>query len=539
MSLADGPAIATGVAIVGAGPVGLALANELRWRGVDYVIVDRAPDRFDFPTSEAINTRTMEHFRRWGIADKIRYAGFPPDLPRNVWFLTSVVGHEIAHLDRPSNRQMQAESRDISPEGMVWCPRMFFEPVLRQTLGGAGTPTFMVGWEARDVAQDDDGVRITLEEIATGRRRVLAARYLAACDGGSSTIRKALGIELRGNFAEGYNLSVYFRSPALREAMARWPGTMADIVNPEISANISTVDGDALWRLIVFVPDPTVGELNPRLLLCQAIGGDLPAEIISARPWYGHTVVADSFASGRILLAGDAAHLLWPRGGFGMNTGIGDAVDLGWKFAAMAQGWGGPRLLASYEAERKPIAARNVAEAAANFRSQAALRPPPNLVRDDETGVAARSEMRRVILAQRAKEWSSLGLQLGYLYDPSPICWDDGTSAAPFEVGEYRPTTHPGARAPHAWLAPGESLLDHFGHGFRLVHFAAHNAVIPMLAAAQELGVPLAPVALGSPAIAELYERRFVLVRPDGHVAWRGDEMPASCYAILNHARGA
>jgi 2-polyprenyl-6-methoxyphenol hydroxylase-like FAD-dependent oxidoreductase len=481
----------------------------------------------------------MEHFRRWGIAEKIRYAGFPPDLPRNVWFLTSALGHEIAHLDRPSNRQMQIDNRDVSPEGMVWCPRLFFEPVLRQTLGGAGSSTFMVGWEAQDVEQGPDGVRVTLEETGSGRRATLAADYLAACDGGSSAIRKSLGIALQGNFAEGHNLSVYFRSPALRDAMARFPGTMADVVNPELSANISTVDGDALWRLIVFVPDPSVGPLEPEHLLRQAIGGDLPVDIISARPWSGHTVVADAFSSGRVLLVGDAAHLLWPRGGFGMNTGIGDAVDLGWKLAAMRQGWGGPHLLASYEAERKPIAARNVAEAAANFRSQAALRPPADLVRDDAQGEAARADMRRIILEQRAKEWSSIGLQLGYTYDPSPICCSDSTPSPPFEVGHYQPTTHPGARAPHAWLSPGRSIIDHFGDGFCLVHNADGSEIAPMLEAAQSVGMPFTSLAVDSPAIADLYERRFVLVRPDGHVAWRSDAMPASCRDILNRVRGA
>ncbi len=520
------------VVIVGAGPVGLALANELNWRGVDFLLVDRMTAMLDFPTSEAVNTRTMEHFRRWGLSDRVRFSGFPPDLKRNVYFMTRILGHELARMDRPSNREQQAISHDFSPEGAVWCPKRLFDPVLRDNLPA---DKFLTGCEMTAFRQTADGV--VLDLVQDGRTLQVECDYLAACDGASSGIRKTLGLAMQGNFAEGHNLGIYFRSTALRDVLATRPGVMADIINPEYNANLSAVDGDALWRLILFVREGDARALDPMACIRAALGSDLPVEIIDARPWAGHTVVADAFRRDRVFLVGDAAHLLWPRGGFGMNTGVGDAVDLGWKLDAVLAGWGGAGLLDAYEIERKPIARRNVTEAASNYRSESSLPVPAELEEDSEAGQAARMMLGQMIIAKRTKEWNSLGIQLGYSYAGSPIVCGDGTPEPPFDPSRYDQTTRPGARAPHVWLGDGTSLLDRFGRGFCLVH-GRHAEPGAIVGAARAIGLPLTAVALETAAAEAVYERALVLVRPDGHVAWRGDAPPADIVGMLNQVRG-
>ena len=539
----------TPVAIVGAGPVGLALAIDLAHRGIPFIQIDRADSALDFPTSEAIFVRTMEHFRRWGMADAIRFAGFPPDLKRNVYFMTRILGHELLRMDRPSNREQQQSMRELSPEGALWCPKKLFEPLMRQRVQAAPKGQLWTGWELTGFSQDEAGASLELQHTKTGAKRRLRCQYLAACDGASSGIRKALGIEMQGTFAEGHNFGIYFRSAQLREIMRDRPGVMVDIMNPEAFANLSTVDGNDLWRLIRMMGPADASRLTPQDCLRSALGQtpdgkDVAVEIIDARPWAGHTVVADDFRAGRVFLVGDAAHLLWPRGGFGMNTGIGDAVDLAWKLQAMLEGWGGPKLLDSYTPERKPIAARNVAEAASNYKAQMALKVDPALDKDGPAGEAARGALAEIIREKRAKEWNTVGVQLGYVYEGSPVIASEPPvhDPRPFDPGRYEPTTRPGARAPHGWLADGASLLDHYGAGFVLVH-APDADPGSLLAAASAVagaaGMPLRALALQDAGLRKLYEAPLVLVRPDGHVAWRGNALPKDAREVLDHARGA
>ncbi|NLD56268.1 MAG: hypothetical protein GX652_16590 [Burkholderiaceae bacterium] len=528
----------TQVVIVGGGPVGLALANDLGWRGLDCVLVERATGLPDFPTCESVNARTMEHFRRWGIAQAVRDAGFPPDVPRSVRFMTRILGHEILCFHRPSNREFQRELGELTPEAGIWCPRMMFEPVMRARLDEHACVRVLAGWEVTGFDDDDRAVTVRAVDTQSGKAVVIHADYLAACDGAASDTRKRLGIPMQGTFAEGHNVTVYFESPALREALADKPGVMMDIVNADGRANLSAVDGADRWRLIQHVgaDEPLDPERRVRLHL----GRDLPFTVIGARAWAGHRVVAERMRAGRVFLVGDAAHLLWPRGGFGMNTGIGDAVDLGWKLQATLARWGGPGLLDSYEEERRPVAQRNVDEAASNRAEDAAVPVSPRLEDDSPEGQAERDAVARVIREKRAKEWNSLGIQLGYRYDPSRICVPDGTKAPPDSPTDYVPGTWPGSRAPHAWLAPGRSLLDGYGDGFVLVSTGpARPGAAALVQAAQARGLPLRIEAVDDPAIARLYQRPLVLVRPDGHVAWRGDSAPADAAELVDRIRGA
>jgi 2-polyprenyl-6-methoxyphenol hydroxylase-like FAD-dependent oxidoreductase len=526
------------VAILGAGPAGLALANELSWRGVRCVLIDRLTQPLDFPTSESIHARTMEHFRRWGIAGDVRNAGFPLDMPRSVSFVTRLQGYDLGRVERPSNREQQRVSGAISPEGPIWCPKFLFEEVMRRRLREAGTTEFLSGHEVTHFTQDDTGVDISVRDLTTGREFMLRSRFLAACDGASSGTRKALGIDFEGTFAEGRNLGIYLRSPALRDIMAARNGVMADIINADFSANISAVDGNDLWRLIVFMRDGDPGALDPLTCVHKAVGSEIDVELLDARTWAGHTVVANRFRNGRVFLVGDAAHLLWPRGGFGMNTGVGDAVDLGWKLDATLRGWGGADLLSSYEAERRPVAIRNVAEAAGNYRAEAALPISPLLDEPGPQGDLERLRTSQAILATRTREWNTIGLQLGYVYRGSPICWHEQEPVRETDGGSYVPTTWPGARAPHVWLSEFKSTLDHYGRGFCLVHRGDVD-VGAFSAAASERNIPFSQLQLAVRDQAVLYEKSLVLVRPDGQVAWRSDALPADPGAILDLVRGS
>jgi hypothetical protein len=226
-----------------------------------------------------------------------------------------------------------------------------------------------------------------------------------------------------------------------------------------------------------------------------------------------------------------------------MNTGIQDAVDLGWKLAARVRGWGGRELLRSYQVERRPVAVRNVNEASNNLGRMLSTRnrkPPPEIFEPGPAGDAARKDYGDWFTQTMRHEWFTLGIHLGYRYDSSPIIWPDGTPAPPLEVATYSQAARPGARAPHAWLPDGRSTLDLFGRGFVLLRLGAEAPSGERIrAAAAAANVPLDLVHLDTPEVTALYQKRLVLVRPDGHVAWRADTEPADAHALIDVVRGA
>jgi hypothetical protein len=275
-------------------------------------------------------------------------------------------------------------------------------------------------------------------------------------------------------------------------------------------------------------------------MIAEVVGRAVPYELVSSLPWVARDLVADRYRKGRVFLAGDAAHQNTPSGGFGLNTGMGDVNDLGWKLAALVQGWGGPRLIDSYEAERRPVAARIVRQATENFMRDRKRPSHPEIAMDTPAGAKARLEMGEAIRRSQSKVYLTDGTALGQVYDNSPIVCDDGTPPPPEAISEYRPTTRPGARAPHAWLADGRSTLDLYGRGFTLFTLGAQAPDLSAFASAfASRGVPLSVVALDDPEIGVRYERPLVLVRPDGHVAWRSDEPPVEPLAVVDRVRGA
>jgi hypothetical protein len=340
----------------------------------------------------------------------------------------------------------------------------------------------------------------------------------------------------------GYFVSIFVRAPELWKHHNMGKAALISFVEPEgIWRNMVMLDGRELYRFGVrgknFYDDPD--KIDAERLFTEVVGKKVPHEFISVRRWTARNVVSDIYQVGRIFLAGDAAHLNHPASGLGLNTGLGDVVDLGWKLEATLAGWGGSGLLGAYETERKPVGRRNVGHADASHafdREQVR----PDIAADTPEGARARREMGEGLVRSQTEKVITDGLALGYRYDPSPICWPDGGPPPPDTISDYHPTAAPGSRAPHAWLADGRSVIDLFGRGFVLLRLGDDTPDPAAIARAfGERQVPLAIASIADPKIAELYTRKLVLVRPDGHVAWRADAAPVNPRALADRVRGA
>jgi len=535
--------IETPVLIVGGGPVGLALALDLGWRGVECLLVDEL-ERDGYrkhPRANLVNSRTMEFCRRWGVAARVKEAGTPPDYPHTAMYVTGMRGHVIARIERPAHGGDKAIA--FTPEPPQRCNQIWFDPVLRERAEGFSAVTLRYRWRFDSFAQDGTGVVSRVTDLATGEQHAIRSAYLAACCGGRSPIRRLLGIDANEGEVLGAPLSVYFRANHLWDWHDKGKGVLHFIVGPTgVWATLNSLNGGDLWRVTLHGGAKTHGApevLDHKAILTRIIGCEFPYELISISPWVRRKLVTAAYRHGRVFLAGDCAHQNTPTGGYGMNTGVGDAVDLGWKLAASLQGWAGSRLLDSYDAERRPVALRNVEEATRNFqlRSFAAI---PELMEASPAGEAQRRKLGDEILRNTARELLSDGIAMGYRYDASPIVCADGSEPPPLSVTEYVQTSFPGARAPHAWLADGRSTLDLFGKSFILLRLGRDAPeAAPLEQAALRRAVPLETVSLAEPAARATYQRKLVLVRPDGHVAWRGDHAPGDAAAIVEKATGA
>ncbi|MGO4395119.1 FAD-dependent monooxygenase [Variovorax sp. M-6] len=539
------------VVIVGAGPVGLCLAIELGRRGVDCLIVDKGDGSNNHPRANVVSARSLEHFRRWGIDDQVTAAGLPLDYPTNVVFTTRLFDHEITRFSFPSiadarnaDAALLAQHPDIalSPYYKTAVGQNHIEPVLRAHLATLPNVELRLGWELQQLDPGVAGGAPARCEFThgNGERATVTADHVAGCDGARSMVRQLLDIGMEGKPSLGQMIGVYIRAPGLVERFGRGGAILYWTLAPKATGVFIAIDGREEWVLQRHLREgERVEDFDPRQAVIDSMGGDFPFEILSVQPWMPRQLVADRYRQGRTFVAGDAAHLLSPTGGFGMNTGIGDAVDLGWKLAAVHQGWGGETLLDSYGIERRPIGWRNAIEATDNrVHIQASSAPPPELEDNGEAGQRLRAEWAERIQHQR-KHFAAIGIHLGYRYEGSPVILADGTPAPPDDPMHYVPVARPGSRAPHLWLAPGESVLDRLGPGFSLLCLGVPTAGAHAFdCAARGLNIPLTLVGLADPAVLALYERRYVLVRPDGHVAWRGDALPADPQRILATATG-
>ena len=522
----------TQVLISGGGPVGLSAAVELGLRGIASVLVEPrlAPTRTR-PRAKTLNVRTMEHLRRWGLADRLRErAPLPTWWSTDVAFCTSLLGHEITRF----HGVLGLAHNDVSPELGQQEPQYVYEGLLREVVADLPSCTALIGSSVCGLRQADDRVEVTIES-PDGSSQTIRADYVLGADGARSVVRDAIGARYEGSTANRANLGVMFRCPPLMDLLPDPPAVQSWVINNVTPAVMGPVDRDGTWWIIAFGVDNDATAIDLETLVHGALGGTPPVEIVSTDPWVARMELVDHARSGRVFLIGDAAHLNPPFGGHGLNTGIGDAVDLGWKLAAVLRGWGGPDLLDSYEAERRPLQRRVIDEATANASVLSG-----RFVKDglDETG-AHGQELRAAaaaeIQATKAMEYFSLDLVLGHRYQDSPVI---PPATAEISDADWATVAAPGRRLPHRSLPDGRSTLDLIGPGLNLI--VQDGADVSSLAsAAGVLDIPLAVTVLDGKELGGTSDvPSMLLVRPDQVVAWSGTTVPADPDALLRQITG-
>ena len=529
------------VLIVGAGPVGLSASIELGWRGIRCIVVERN-DRVGYsPRAKTTNVRTREHLRRWGIADALREASpIASDRPSTVVFATRMNGRFLARFENALNGNR--EWNNLYSESAQWVPQYVLEDVLRRCAQSHPSVTIHFQTEFLNFTQTASGVVATVRDLRTSETSDVSSSYLIGADGPRSVVREAIGAKMTGEGAFSKNYSIIFRAPELAKRQVHEAAIMYWMVNEDVPSLLGPMDENGLWFFMAtkLAGDVDPATLDPVDLIRRGTGlTDLEIEIVGTDLWVAHRLVADRYSCGRVFLAGDACHLHPPFGGFGMNMGIGDAVDLGWKMAARLSGWGGESLLASYEDERRKVHERTIAEAVINFGSTANQLVRPALEEESLVGEATRHEVADIIEATKVREFKTLGIVLGARYEDSPIIVPDGSEPPPDHFMLYTPSAHPGCLAPHLWLADGSSLYDHFGDGFTLL--VANGDLCDadeFAAAAGSRNVPLKVLSLSDDRLLDRYDARFALIRPDQHIAWRGNKPPADIPKLIDCLTG-
>lgn len=512
----------TGVLIVGAGPVGLLLAAELAHHGVPCVLTDRSVDPTSYPKMDITNGRTMELLRRLDLHERVREAGVGAEHRFDVVFATGLHGEEIGRWPLPSVDEARHIIRYVNDGSMPRepaqrCAQSLFEKLMRDHCDGNPLIDTRWGWRCEGVTQDDDGANVTFTDGA-GAARDLRARWVVGCDGANSVVRRSMGISMEGNTGTASLAMVHFRSSDLNR-LHRF-GRFWHIYFTGGAVIISQDEGDT-WTVHDLVSDDfTWDGVDPVTFLHRALGVPVEVdEVLITSRWNPNLLVADRYRSGRVFLAGDAAHQVIPTGGYGMNTGAGDAVDLGWKLAAVEQGWGGGALLDSYHLERHHVAEQNRDRSLRHALALLAWRG---------------SGDRMTATIPEPGENESFGIELDYRLEGSPVVVPDGSPAPSWDAMVVTPSARPGHRAPSVFTQSGEAIQDRFGPGFTVLVLGEPSeetsaAVVGWFKERAPIsGVPLVVVAESDPHLRTVYEADFVLIRPDGYVAWRANTVAGS-----------
>jgi 2-polyprenyl-6-methoxyphenol hydroxylase-like FAD-dependent oxidoreductase len=540
----------TNVLIVGAGPVGLTLAIDLAWRGIDVTVVEtRAPAAPPEPKCNHVAARTMEIFRRLGVAEKVRNAGLPADYPHDIVYRTTFTGQELTRIPIPCRRD-RFTTRDgpdcnwPTPEPPHRINQIFLEPILFEHAAAQPRIRIINRTSVEDVVVQDTSAEVALRDLETGAVRRVRCHYLVGCDGARSIVRKAIGAELAGDAVVQRVQSTYIRAPDLIDRQHHERAWGTGVVNPRRAGMVYAIDGRERWLVHNYMK-PNEGDFDSvdrdaciRTIL--GVGADFRYDIISREDWYGRRLIASKFRDRCAFIAGDAAHIWVPYAGYGMNAGIADATNLSWLLAAHLNGWAPVSILDAYEAERWPITSQvsrfAMSHAEAEIRRRGAV--PDEIEDAGSEGERVRREVGRLSYEINVQQYACAGLNFGTYYDRSPIIAYDGAEHPAYTMDSYTPSTVPGCRTPHLWQADGRSLYDAMGPEFTLLRFGSALDVAPLEAAARSRGVPLRVLDVERP-VTGIFSDALVLSRPDQHVAWRGDTLPGDPLALIDRIRGA
>jgi 2-polyprenyl-6-methoxyphenol hydroxylase-like FAD-dependent oxidoreductase len=537
--------LTTDVLVVGAGPVGLTLAMDLASRGVRVVIVETR--RKGEPPSVKCNhvaARTMEQFRRLGVAQQVRQAGLPEDYPNDVVFRTSFTGQELTRIAIPCRRDRY--TREGGPD--TWWPtpepphrinQIYLEPILLAHASAQPGVTLLDRTQVTGFTQDSDGVVAQGLGLDDGGTVNIRCQYLVGCDGGSSMVRKTMGAQLEGTPVIQRVQSTYIRAPGLLAKVPGAPAWSCYSVNPRRCGTVFAIDGQERWLVHNHLNphEPEFDSIDRDRSIREILGvdDDFQYEVISKEDWVGRRLVANRFRQGRVFLAGDAAHLWVPYAGYGMNAGIADALNLGWLLGARLQGWADEQVLDAYEAERQPITEQvsrfAMDHAQKMIRARSAV--PQDIEAPGPQGEALRAAVGQEAYDLNVQQFCCAGLNFGYYYADSPLIVADGEAPPPYSMGSFTPSTVPGCRAPHFWLDDGRSLYDAFGPGYTLLRSRQAIDIEALLAAAREVGMPLAVIDVDAAQLPDGYRHPLVLCRADQHVVWRGEQLPEDPGALV------
>ncbi|HEV3247424.1 MAG TPA: FAD-dependent oxidoreductase [Beijerinckiaceae bacterium] len=544
------PIIETDVLIVGGGPVGLTLAMDLAQRGIEVTVLELR-GRGEPPSVKCnhVAARSMELFRRLGVARKLRDAGLPADYPNDVSYRTTMLGRELTRIKIPCRRDRYTAKGGPdtwwpTPEPPHRINQIFLEPILFEHAASLERVTLRNRVEFAGFTQDEASVTAAARALDTGEALTFKARFLVGCDGGKSPTRRGIGAKLLGDPVVQRVQSSYIRALkllSLQEGPRAWVNFS---LNPRRSGSVYAIDGRETFLIHNYLREEEADfesvDRDWAIRAILGVGVDFDYEIISKEDWFGRRLVADKFREGRVFLCGDSAHLWVPYAGYGMNAGLADAANLAWLLAAALNGWGAPGILDAYVRERQPITeqvshfAMNHAHAMAKQRGAV----PKEIEDDTPEGEAARLKLGRLAYDLNVQQYCCGGLNFGYYYDNSPIIAYDGEKQPGYSMADFTPSTVPGCRTPHIRLAGGTSLYDAMGPEYTLLRRDRGVAVEPLLEAAAARLVPLKLLDLVCDEAASVYKQALVLSRPDQHVAWRGDHVPADPLALIDLVRG-
>lgn len=521
--------------------MGLALAVDLGVRDIPAILVSENTETALNPKCNFSNARTMEHFRRLGIANEVRQSGLAnTEVPRVVAYRNRFVEHELGRIDLSFMRDQNWPGAELPHH----INQMFLEPLLRRNAEANPSVDVRFGRRATGLKVGDGGAEVTVEDVATGTESTIRARYVIGCDGARSMVRRAIGANFIGedgsevrSFVSGTMLSYFIKAPDLFKSAKAGGALMTWIVNHDARGFIYSQNGRDQFIVHYGVP-PGIDwqSVSAKDVLGKMLGSDVEYEILSYGPWTGGlALVADNYGTGPAFVAGDAAHLFTPLGGFGMNTGIGDAMNIGWKLAAMYQGWGGEHLLQSYDPERRPIGIRNSSIGVHCAKRKNKWQIPADINENTENAQHARDTFGAFVVEDDRDEYVTMGLQLGERYVSDVII--PPTEAPPEDRWDvYVASDAAGARAPHFMLDDGRPLYDAFGLDFGLLAFDGEDTT-PLEETAIKRNLPLKVIEVAKQD--PQYTRRLVLIRPDGHIAWSGDACPSDALALIDKVRGA